>query len=84
MCIYIYIYICVCVCLYMNADTEDLQRFKFSAIAIPQTALFCPDKNIFQNPLLNFCGSHRLGFQMRIFIVETHWLDVVATSESQN
>ena len=40
-CVYIYIYIChmSCICLCMNADTEDLQRFKFLAVAIPQTAV---------------------------------------------
>ena len=81
-CVYIYICHMSCICLCMNADTEDLQRFKFSAVAIPQTVLFCPDKNVFQNPLLNFCDSHRLSFQMRIFIVEIHWLDVLATLES--
>lgn len=60
-----------------------LQRFKFSAIAIPQTVLLCPEKNVFHNLLLNFCGSHRLNLQVRIFIVKTHWLDVVATPLNQ-
>lgn len=64
----------------MNLDTKDLQRFKFSTIAIPQTVLLCPEKNAFQNPLLNFGGSHRLRLQVRSFIVKTHWLHVVATS----
>lgn len=68
------------ICMEVNTDTEDLQRFQFSAVAIPQTVFLCPDKNVVHNPLLNFRGSHRLSFQMRIFLVETHWLDVVATS----
>lgn len=29
--------------IYVNLDTKDLQRFKFSAVAIPWTVLLCPE-----------------------------------------
>lgn len=42
-----------------------------STIAIPQTRLLGPEKNVSQNPLLNnFCGSHRLNLQVRTSIVK--------------
>lgn len=44
---------------------------EISAVAIPQTRLLGPEKNVSQNSLLNnFYGSRRLNLQVRISIVK--------------
>jgi hypothetical protein len=55
---------------YENLRARDLQTFL--ATAIPQTIILCSEKNVCPNSLLNFCGSHWLNLQVRIFIVKTH------------